>query len=460
MGNWRRARGPLVLGIVYGVPLALWLDAIGANLARGPWQSRLSAAALGAGIAAFSAFAANIVLGGRLPFVDRFFGGLEAMYRVHRLNGRIAYLLVAAHVVLVLGSRAIDSVPAALRLLSPAAGAPVVLGVLAFVAMTASIAATLYARLTHETFVYVQRSFGVIFILAGMHVFLTAGAKASSAALTAYLGILAAAAVGAFVYRSVFGSVLVKRYDYLVTAVTPLDEAVVEIAMEPVDRPLRARPGQFVFVTFYSDAFDAQFHPVSVTSEGESAVIVLRPGDAHGQFHPFSLTSPGGSRDLRLAVKAVGDFTSGLRKLEARAAARVEGPYGEFSHLEMDRTRQIWIAGGIGITPFLSMARSLSDDTYDVDLYWGVNTRAQAYFADELEAIAQRLPSFRFHLVVEEIDGFITPEMVGAKSLVDAADILIVGPPAMESALRTQLVTAGVPERHIHSERFAFGPRR
>ena len=459
MATWRDLRGPLTLAGVYLAPLALWLDAAGQSIGAGLSRT-LSSLAIGVAIAGFSAFAANIVLGARLPWLDRFFGGLESMYRVHRMNGRLAYLLVAVHVVLVLASRAVESVPAALRLLSPAAGAPVVLGALAFVAMTASIAATLYARLTHETFVYVQRSFGIAFGLAGFHVFLTTGAKASSGALTAYLAALATTTAAAFVYRSMFGNVLVRRYDYLVSVVRPLDETVVEIAMEPVDRALHAKPGQFVFVTFYSDAFNAQFHPVSMSAEGESAVIVLRPGDAGDQFHPFSLTSPGGSRELRVAVKAVGDFTSGLSKLEAGAAARVEGPYGEFSHLQMKRTRQVWLAGGIGITPFLSMARSLSAKTYDIDLFWGVNTRGQAYFAEELAGIAGRLPNFRFHLVVEESDGFISPQMVADACGCEGADIMIVGPPAMERALRQQFVAAGIADRNIHSERFTFGPRR
>ncbi len=460
MRGWREVRGPLALCAVYALAIGLWLDATGAGTATGDASALIAAGALGAGIAGFAGFAANIVLGGRLPAVDRFFGGLEAMYRAHRLNGRLAYLLVLVHVVLVLGSRAIDSVPAALRLLSPSAGAPVLLGVLAFIAMTASIVATLYARLTHETFVYVQRTFGLVFALAGVHAFTTAGAKAGSRALTVYLGFLSAAAVGAFVYRSLFGNILVRRYDYVVSRVRFLDDTVIEIAMSPVDRWLNARPGQFVFVTFYSDSFNAQFHPVSVGSEGESAVIVLRPGDARDQFHPFSLTSPGGSRELTLAVKAVGDFTSALRRLEPGAAARVEGPYGTFSHLDIPNRRQVWIAGGIGITPFLSMARSLEGDAFDVDLYWGVNTRPQAYFAEEIEEVAAALATFRFHLVVEESEGFITPEMVADRSGFEAADILIVGPPSMERALREQFRNAGVADSRIHSERFAFGPRR
>jgi predicted ferric reductase len=143
--------------------------------------------------------------------------------------------------------------------------------------------------------------------------------------------------------------------------------------MEPAGERLRYRPGQFIYVTFYSNAFSARFHPVAVRNEGPSAVITLRPEDARDQFHPFSLTSAPHERALRVTVKAVGTFTAALPSLDRGATARVEGPYGAFSYLNPANRQQIWIAGGIGITPFLSMARSLEVFSgHDIDLYYGV----------------------------------------------------------------------------------------
>ncbi|MDP9067469.1 MAG: ferredoxin reductase family protein [Actinomycetota bacterium] len=455
-----RPPAPLALIVLIVAPAVLWAQTTPWNQWCADAASALSGIGVALGLVGVAAFALNIVLGARLHTVERAFGGLEALYRAHRVNGRVAYLLILGHVILILAARFAVSPETALRLLTPAAGVVVLLGLIAFVAMTAAIAATLYARLTHETFVYVQRSFGVIFAVAAAHVFLTAGAKSSSSALTLYLATLSIVAMSAFTYRSVLGNLLVRRYDYTVTDVRQFDRSVVEITMEPVDRHLQARPGQFVFVTFYSDAFNAQFHPVSLTTAGPSATLVLRPGDARNQFHPFSLTSTHRDPYLKLVVKAVGQFTHALHKLRPGAIARVEGPYGEFSYLNIRSRRQIWIAGGIGITPFLSMARALEGDDYEVDLYWGVNDRRQAYFAEELADIESRVSGFRVLIVPEDERGFITPALIAERSGVEGADILIVGPPAMERALRQQLEEAGVPPRRIHSERFAFGPRR
>jgi predicted ferric reductase len=454
----RPLRGPLFIGLSYAITLVLALPPLAER-----WNElagSLSAAGVLAGLLGLTGFAVNIILGARLPLSPRLLGGMDRLYSLHRLNGRLVYLLVLAHVILIVGSRGVDSVDAALRLFTSGAGYVVALGLIAFVGLTAAIAATLYARLTHETFVYVQRSFGLVFIAGALHAFMTDGAKAASDPLTVYLGVTALAAAAAFGYRSMFANLLVRRYDYTVAAVRRLDRSVVEIEMEPLDRHLVARPGQFVFVTFYSDSFDARFHPVSISSQGESAVIVLRPGDVRDQYHPFSLTSTPTDEHLSLVIKAVGDFTRALPALGSGARARVEGPYGEFSHLNMRSRRQIWIAGGIGITPFLSMARSLDENGFEITLFWGVHDRTQAYFAEELNAVAERFPHFDFHLVPEDEVGFISADSVREQVDTDGVDVLIVGPPAMERSLRGQFAKAGVPEARIHSERFAFGSPR
>jgi predicted ferric reductase len=311
-------------------------------------------------------------------------------------------------------------------------------------------------------FIYVQRSFGIIFLIASLHVFMTSGIKASSPALTIYLGVLAAAGVAAWIYRSVFGNLLVRRHDYLVTGVRQLDKWVVEITMTPrAGRPLDYIPGQFVFVTFFSSEFNAQFHPVSIEHEGEYAIVTLRPGEVSNQFHPFSLTSAPGEGNLRIAVKAVGDFTRAMHKLGEGAVAKVEGPYGGFSHLKVPRKRQVWVAGGIGITPFLSMVRSLNGSGHQIDLYFGVKSLDQSYFLAELLALDRTKDDFRLIHVPEDEIGYITADRIEETTGdLKSVDFLLCGPPPMVKNLRGQLIDKGVPRSHIHFEKFALGQPR
>jgi predicted ferric reductase/mono/diheme cytochrome c family protein len=378
------------------------------------------------------------------------------MYRAHRINGQLAFLLLLCHVGCMLASRATLSLTTALDLLRPAAGWTVFAGVLAFAAMTVSILLTLFVRLGHEVFVYVQRSFGFVFLGACYHVFTTHGAKSQSAALNWEMVAVATAGVTAFAYRSVFGNLLVRRHPYRVAAANRLDEYVTEVVMEPRSSPLAFTPGQFVFVSFRSLAMKEQLRPFQLSMEHQ--VFSFRAGEVGNQFHPFSITSAPGERRLMITVKAVGDYTRALRSLEIDAEAVVEGPYGSFSHQNVPRGRQIWIAGGIGVTPFLSMARSLGGhDRLDVDFYYCVERAEEAHFLDELQSIAAGGRGFRVLVVPRDVDGFLSAQrLLSEQPDLREAEILICGPPPMIEALRSQLTTEGVPAAQIHAEEFGF----
>jgi predicted ferric reductase len=404
----------------------------------GRFQTLTSIAVLLA-YAGTAAFALNLVLGARLRVVEALFGGLDRMYRAHRVNGQLAFALLLGHVVLILASRATISSETALDLLGPGAGWTVFAGVLAFAGMTVAIVLTLLVRLNHELFVYVQRSFGVVFLGATYHVFTSSGARGDSQALNVYLAAIATLGIAAFAYRSVLGSLLVHRRRYRVRGVNRLDENVTEFELEPVEQPLAFTTGQFVFVCFHSPALDERFG------------LLLR-----NQFHPFSITSAPDEGMLRITVKAVGDYTRAIRLLEPGAEAVVEGPYGSFG-AQTTNERQVWIAGGIGVTPFLSMSRSLDGNAPAVDFYYCVEHDSEAHFLDELRSIARAREGFRVVLVPRDTDGFLTGERLAAENAdLATADVLVCGPPAMIDSLRPQLAARGVVRKRFHAEEFGF----
>jgi predicted ferric reductase len=432
-------RGPVALISICLVPLVLWTQSVSLDQRFDGRYLSLTSLAVLAALAGTSAFALNLVLGARLRPVERLFGGLERMYRAHRLNGQLAFLLLLGHVVLVLASRATLSTSTALDLLRPSAGWTTFAGVLAFAGMTTAIVLTLFVRLGHELFVYVQRSFGFVFLGATYHVFTTDGALGGSRTLDLYLATLATAGLAAFAYRSLLGNLLVRRRRYRVAAVNRLDESVTEVAMVPREAPLAYSPGQFLFVNF-REPFSDRFPPF------------LR-----NQFHPFSITSAPDDPRLRITVKAVGDYTRELRTLEPGAEAVVEGAYGAFSSRDLPNDRQIWIAGGIGVTPFLSMARSLNRAGPTVDFYYCVEHEPEAHFLDEIRSIARGRENFRVVVVPRDTDGFLTAERLAAENPdLASAEVLMCGPPAMIASLRSQLRALGVPAERIHAEEFSF----
>jgi predicted ferric reductase len=391
--------------------------------------------ALHAGLLGYVCFALALVLGARFAFVERAFVSLDRMYRFHRRLAAAVAALLVTHVVLMLVSVAASGTPVT-TVLRPDPGWRVFAGVVAVVAFACVISVTTFARLRHEPFLRVHRLFGVVFAAGALHALRVPAFVAQSRWLSAYLGLVTVAAAVAWVYRSGLGRTLVRRHFYEVAAIRRVRPDVTEVTLVPLEQPLLFEPGQLVFIGVDDDA---------VTREQ----------------HPFSITSAPGDRELRMVVKAVGDFTGGLPDVRPGSMVRVEGPYGGFWRGGRAYRRQVWIAGGIGVTPFLSIARSLDDDAYDIDFFYCTEDVQSAVFLDELYAIADHHPRLRVISVRVDSLGFLTADDVRAVcGDLSRIDIFMCGPPAMIDALTTQFTAQGVSRDRLHYEDFRLRPRQ
>lgn len=388
-----------------------------------------------AGLAGYVAFALSLILGARIPLVERLFRALDRMYLFHRRLGKGVAGLLVAHVALLLASTAVAGGSVG-GLLLPDAGWRVFSGVLALVGFTVVIVLSVYGRLGHEAYLKVHRFFGAAYALGALHALRVPAFADQSVVLSAYLGVVTLAALAAWTYRSVLGRSLVGRRYYEVAEVRALRPTIAELVLDPLDQPLDFAPGQLVFVG-------------------------LNDPSVGRELHPFSITSAPGDRQLRLVIKAVGDFTRALPDVSPGGNTMVEGPYGGFWEGGESLPHQIWIAGGIGVTPFLSMARSITADNQRIDLYYCVQDRADAVFLDELHAIADQHPTLRVILYPANTMGFLTAEdlRAGSAPLLDDAHVYLCGPPGMIDALTSQLRAAGVPDRRLHWEEFRLRGR-
>jgi predicted ferric reductase len=425
-----RSRGWIIVAVLCLAALLFWAPARPLAERFATPASSLKSLANIAALVGTVVFAVALVLGGRLRVVERLFVGLDRMYQAHRRLGLIAVSLVVLHALLLVFSRALLSGLSAWTLFTPAAGWRIFVGVVALAGLLAGIALTLFARMRHETFVRVQQSLGIVFLVASVHVFVVPGTKASSRPLTVYLALLTVLALVAFARRSLLGGLLIRRYRYRVAEVNRLALDAVEIVLARDAVRLRFLPGQFVFVRF---------------------------GELGGEAHPFSITSAPDEAALRLVVKALGDHTKALLDLPPGGSAQLEGPYGSFSHLALANSRQVWIAGGIGITPFLSMARSLDGTVREIDLYYCTEAADHAYYLNELFQVADRNPQVRV-IPIRNVDlGRLSADDIQAASRdLPQKEILICGPPVMIHNLTRQLRARGVPRSRIHYEDFSF----
>jgi predicted ferric reductase len=402
------------------------------------------------GIAGLMLYAINLILAMRIRIMENYFGGLNRMYIAHHLTGGIALILLSFHPILL-----------ALRLLVPVSreafryaaeflwvhpisfktpignDMAINFGIIALLGMVVLLILTFFIHLPYRVWLLTHKFLGAAFFFAGLHVLFIKGSISGDGFLRWYLIFWSLLGILAAVYKTLIGRIVLRHYNYHVKSVSSPSKDVVSLILTPVDTKMDFQPGQFVFIRFRYSGIKG------ITSEA----------------HPFSISSSPSDSVLRLSVKALGDYTKELLQIKPGAIAEIEGAYGKFSYKNYDNPNQIWIAGGIGITPFLSMARSLESNTnLSVDLYYSVKVAEEMIEADELTSV-MAVPTLKFNFKphIADKDGFLTADTVekGSKGLADK-DFYLCGPPPMMKALRKQLRAKGVPNFRIHSEEFSM----
>lgn len=374
--------------------------------------------------------ACALFLSTRPKWAEPFFGGLDRMYITHRRTATAAFLLIFVHVLTV-----------------PITTTNLTLGnylaMIAFVGITSIVLVTLAPRIpflskltgsTYEGWKNLKRYIGIFFIIAFIHA-LTIPAPLDALVAITWVQIFFIIGAVSYLYTELFGRFFKKYLPYTVEAVKHPNAASTEVTLRPKRNPIRKhRAGQFLFVRF--------------------------PGDKTlDESHPFTISSAPSEDTLRLTVKASGDFTRYLfRHLKTGADAVIEGAYGMFNY-KTGGQKQVWIAGGIGLTPFLSFIRDLDGNLeHDVDFYYNVRHPEEALFLDEIKGAAVANPRLKVHVRFSAIDGSLTVDEVvkNAGGDLQASDIYLCGPLPMVQAFTAKFQEHGVPARNIHYEEFNF----
>jgi predicted ferric reductase len=270
-----------------------------------------------------------------------------------------------------------------------------------------------------------------LFVAAGVAHGLLDGTPFSHAPLLRWSFVaIGAAGLAFYVYREALARRFVPLLDYQIAGVQDVGPGIVEITLRPLGRPVTFAPGQF-------------------------AMLFLEGIDGWHR-HPFTIASSPREPVVRFAIKALGDDTARLGEvLKPGMPAVVGGPFGRFSHRK-GTSRQVWIAGGIGVTPFLSWLRSLDSQPLRglVDFFY-TSPSADPPYAEEIKALADRNDMMRAH-VVNSREGRLTAgqALAAAGADPDTLSVFLCGPAAMVSSFQKDFRRAGVASRRIHREYF------
>ncbi|WP_319523031.1 ferric reductase-like transmembrane domain-containing protein [uncultured Desulfosarcina sp.] len=203
-------------------------------------------------------------------------------------------------------------------------------------------------------------------------------------------------------------------------------------------------PGQFAFVSFTGQHLSREPHPFTLASTPS------RPGV------------------IQFAIRHCGDWTRQVDGLAIGDRAYLQGPFGCFSHLLHTSPQQelIMIAGGIGITPMLSMLRFMADhgDPRPITLIWSNRSREHLVFTEAFEHLTAKLTGLRrVPIFTQHTDGGKPSERLNRKMLETLlggcsrkSAVFLCGPPSMMTTLATDLKALGFSARSVITEAFGF----
>ncbi|MZQ91185.1 cytochrome C [Frigidibacter albus] len=384
------------------------------------------------GAAAVVAMAQALILAARPRLLEPLFGGLDRMYRVHKWLGISALALMILH------SQIEPDFERVVRETDLGELASEV-GELAFNALLALIAVSWFRRLPfvgleipYQVWRFSHRFMGLLFAVIVFHQFFVDLPTGADPALSVLLNGFGLAGVAAWLHTE-FLAPRLRRREFTVSAVTGQGDTTV-VTLAPKSRPMRWRPGQFAFLR--------------------------APEAGLAEPHPFTIASaPRADGSLSMSIRARGDWTRRLPgALHAGMAVQLEGPYGRFN-FRKGGARQVWLAGGVGITPFLAWAESLTAaDRRDIHLVYAVRTPEEAVGLETLAAAAARNPRFSYRVVASARDGRLTAEGLtrSAPFPVGKADLWFCGPAGLKDGILAGLKAQGQSPRRVRFEHFEF----
>lgn len=377
---------------------------------------------------AFLLMTTSVVLATRLEVFEEMFGGLDRMYQVHRVAGTFTAVFALVHFFSI-PKELPEGVDPVLNSTFPSAQ----IGMAAMVLLVIGLFVALNRKISYSRWRNPHKVMALVYILVIGHFMNAPGIFFEQFSVSGiYLILAALVGVGALIY-TMFGMNKRTATRFTIEAVNSLERAT-EVVLKPVGEMLKFKPGQFAFVEIQ--------------------------GEGWSEPHPFTISSAPSEDRLRFTMKVLGDWTRKVREeLQPGGEVIVRGPYGRFDATKSEGKKQVWIAGGIGLTPFLSKLRAMDqNDGRDIHFAYAARNKEEAIFLDELEALAAKRSNLTMYPLFSDEGEFARIDVAKEKlpgALTDY-DYFICGPKPMVEALMKDLKKEGVQRKRIHVEAFEF----
>ncbi|MBR0568852.1 ferric reductase-like transmembrane domain-containing protein [Azoarcus sp. L1K30] len=422
-----------------------WLGALIATPAPAgattAWMLRQQALYL-TGLWSISLMSLIMVLATRPTWLEAPLGGMDQVYRLHKQAGILAVAFAAAHWLIEMSDDILKAVFGREgRIFNDRNGGFLAmmqdvgeeLGEWAIYALLAMLAITLWRRFPYHIWRYAHHAMPVLYLMLVVHAVFLAPATwwAAPVGWMSAALMLAGSTAGMMSLAGRIGRK--RRVSGSIESVRDCGGGVTEVRCLLAPQWQGHRAGQFAFVSF---------------------------DDIEGA-HPFTIAcADRGDRRIEFQIKALGDYTRQLGTgLRPGQTVSVEGPYGRFDYRRASpRAQQIWVAGGIGITPFLAWLESLlaaPAKAPQAALYYCTRCSDSDPFVPRLQAMCARLPSIQLHVVSADRDAPLTADQLHQHHRATRrTELWFCGPRPFADALREGMATLGMGDVRFHQEAF------
>jgi predicted ferric reductase len=404
-----------------------------------PWAIRQEALYL-SGLLSIALMSFTTLLAARPAWLEAPLGGMDRMYRAHKWAGILAVGFAALHWLIEMSDDVIKALVGREGRLPKEkyAGFLEVLrdlaqdmGEWAIYAVLAMLAITLWKRFPYRRWRFLHQAMPAIYLMLAFHAALLAPAEYWSRPVGTLLAL--------FLAGGVYGSLhslggRIGRSRQVPGEILSIERSapdIIAVRCQLGEGWHGHHPGQFAFISF---------------------------DRAEGQ-HPFTIANADrGDRTVTFQIKALGDYTRQLaERLHVGQAVTIEGPYGRFDLGRIDRkARQIWIAGGIGVTPFLAwldVLRANPEFAPAADLHYCTRDREADPFVARLEALCAPLSTIRL-----QVHGARQGEVLSGQTLAAGKDrrteVWFCGPQGLANALKAGLQDTCRGRFDFHQEAF------
>lgn len=394
---------------------------------------------VGLGFTGFTLVGAQFILTSRLKALSHSFS-MDELYYYHRWAAFVGFILVLAHPLILLQFN-----PTVVQLLNPfTAPLRAVFGLIAMLALIVLISTSFLRQqldIKYEIWRLVHASGAIVIVITAMgHILLVEHYLALPRQQVLWAG-LAVVWIGIIVYNWFIKPLRRSRWPYTITEISEEVEDVWRLAIEPEGHEgIDFMPGQFAWLTVNRRPFALRENPFSMASSAEATEY------------------------LEFAIQEVGDFTSRIGEFPVGTPVYLDGPHGTFSIDKHQCNGYVFIAGGIGSPPIISMLRTMADrqDQSPAWMFYGNVEEAHIAFRDELIRLEETINLRVVHVLEEASEdwegetGFIDADILGRHLPQQRDDFIyfLCGPLPMMDAVKAALAEIDVPLENVFVEQY------